>query len=135
MNACQEQLVGSRRAKRHHFRYFLQRPMGFRVAVMQSLATPTCTCYFFQCRGRVTPLPSLFSISTSKPNEATRGWERMLSGPRCSPARGNIAMKPRDAPAAGYSHCFLHIYPASLPPFMMHHSCISKNGSTPRGKH
>lgn len=85
-----------------------------------------------QCRGRVTPLPSLFSISTSIPNSAS---ERMLSGPRCLPARGNKTMEPRDDEAAGYNDGSLHISAASLAPFMMHHSCIRPNGSTRRGKH
>lgn len=100
------------------------------------VSPPTCTPLppppSRQCRGRVTPLPSLFNISTSIPNSASR--ERMLSGPRCLPARRNKTMEPRDD-QAGYSDCIPPISVASLAPFMIHHSCIRPNGSTRRGKH
>lgn len=85
--------------------------------------TPACTCYFFfQCRGRVTPLPPLppHSISTSKPNNSTLRGKRMLSGPwgwaattrsivwrysRCFPAC--TFMPPRCL----HSYCTIHASP------------------------
>lgn len=136
VNACQCPTIGSRGVKRHRFRYWLQGPMGFlqRRDAARSHA-PSHLLFFFNAAVGWRPSPA----SASAPPNRTR---RPAGRRGCSPVRDahrEAQRRHNDETAnretAGYSHCFLHIYAASLPPFMMHHSCIPKNGSPQRGKH
>lgn len=136
VNACQSRWVGSKSTNPAILLPLLLRlTNGVAQRRDAAPATPTCTCYFFQCRGRVTPLPWLYSISISKPNNPYRRRAedalRSVSFTSSKKHNGDAA----DRETLWYSHCFLHICAASLPSFMMHHSCIPKNGSTQRGKH
>ena len=130
--------VGRRRQRSHMTPLPLLTPVtnGDLSEVWRIVATPIQACcdffflFFTQRPGDAPPLPPS-SISTSTANRATRGRRRMLSGTWCSHLPGGQLTDTRPGARSGS----LHVYAASPLPFIPHHSCFPKNGSTPRGPH